>query len=222
MCNHKIVNKGTLPEPAEANAGHDIDSQKHVINVLSSLASKVQVSTHSDVICKYIGAAVAIIIISCTIIICCMIKSGSACNTCMIVIIVGFLILLLSIVLGLLYFNRHNSPDIPDAYYRYQTHIADVIRDIYEIERKELPDSAQSAVLMDISNKIITKDQLGESLEGILNVLCNNIKNAPEANIRKLESLSEKKPEDMSKFLLEQIKELCAKSEVNLNMTKKP
>lgn len=139
-------------------------------------------------------------------------------------LLIGILLAFLLIVIAccLLFKETEKSKIPPVEYYRHSSHIADVIRDLYEIERKETAKETACKDLKDLlETKIITKDDLSEICKSKLSEMSNAITSSINAVSAKIDAVSETGHDAMSDFILDQFKELCISSEVSVNMSNK-
>lgn len=122
-----------------------------------------------------------------------------------------FLILVIAMVVLLCH---KESTDTSEAYYRYQSHIADVIRDMYEAETKDCLDML-NIINQDMVRKVdidecesIFSDKI-QSLDSKIDECCKKIEIQKETN------------DEMAAFILSQFKRLCATGEISLNISNK-
>lgn len=139
-------------------------------------------------------------------------------------LLIGILLAFLLIVIAccLLFKETEKSKIPPVEYYRYSSHIADVIRDLYEIERKETAKETACKDLKDLlETKIITKDDLSEICKSKLSEMSKTITSSIDAVSAKIAAVYETGHDAMSDFILDQFKEFCNSSEISLNISNK-
>lgn len=139
-------------------------------------------------------------------------------------LLIGILLAFLLIVIAccLLFKETEKSKIPPVEYYRHSSHIADVIRDLYEIERKETAKETACKDLKDLlETNIITKDDISEICESKLSEMSNAITSSIDAVSEKIDAVSKTGYDAMSDFILDQFKEFCNSSEISLNISNK-